>query len=141
MALPHENLVAYQRADDLYIEVHRLTHQRFPKHEKYELGSQTRRAAFSVPANIVEGIAREHAGEKLRFLNISLASLRELGYALHAAMRLGYIDAATLATFEQKMSYIAAPLYGLIRRERAKKLAINGGSVVIAFLAMSQLVG
>ena len=121
MALPHENLVAFQRADDLFIEVHRLTYQQFPASERYELGSQMRRAAFSIPANIVEGIAREHAAEKVRFLNISLGSLRELGYGLRAATRLGYIDAATLATYEQKVSFIAAPLLGLIRRERAKK--------------------
>jgi four helix bundle protein len=135
MALPHENLVAYQRADDLFIEVHRLTYQRFPKSEQYELGSQTRRAAFSVPANIVEGIARDHAGDKLKFFNISVASLRELGYCLHAATRLGYLDEPTFAAFEKKLSYIAAPLHGLIRRERGKKLAMGVGSAVIAFLA------
>ena len=80
MALPHENLVAYQRADDLFVEVHRLTHERFPENEQYELGSHMRRAAFSIPANILEGIARDHAGDKLKFFNLSVASLRELGY-------------------------------------------------------------
>jgi four helix bundle protein len=128
MSLPHENLVAYQRADDLFVEVHRLTRERFPKIEQYELGSQLRRAAFSVPANIVEGIAREHAGDKLKFFNISAASLRELGYGLHTATRLGYIDAATFAAFEKKLSFIAAPLYGLIRRERGKKVPIHAES-------------
>ena len=121
MALPHENLVAYQRADDLFVDVHRLTHERFPESEQYELGAQMRRAAFAIPANIVEGIARDHAGDKLKFFNISVASLRELGYGLHAAARLGYIDVATFERFERKLSYIAAPLYGLIRRERGKK--------------------
>ena len=57
MSLPHENLVAWQRADDLFIAIHRLTHQRFPVSERYELGSQLRRAAWSIPANLVEGIA------------------------------------------------------------------------------------
>jgi four helix bundle protein len=122
MALPHENLVAWQRADDLFVEIHRLTHQQLPTFERYELASQMRRAAFSVPSNIAEGIAREHPGDKLKFFNISVSSLRELGYGLHACMRLGYIDYATLATFEKKLSYIASPLHGLIRRERAKKV-------------------
>ena len=121
MTLPHQNLVAWQRADDLFIQIHRLTHQRLPRSEQYELGSQLRRAAHSVPSNIVEGIAREHARDKIRFFNISLASLRELGYSLHACVRLGYLEPASLAEFEQKMSYIAAPLHGLIRRERGKK--------------------
>jgi four helix bundle protein len=58
MALAYKKLVVWQRADDLFIEIHRLTHQLFPSFERYELGSQLRRAAYSVPANIVEGSAR-----------------------------------------------------------------------------------
>jgi four helix bundle protein len=116
MALQHHNLVAWQRADDLFIEVHRLTHQRFPAHERYELGSQLRRAAYSVPANIVEGTAREHDREKCRFFNIAAASLRELEYGLHASNRLGYIDKTALAEFEHKLGFIGAPLRGLIAR-------------------------
>jgi four helix bundle protein len=135
MSVPHENLVAYQRADDLFVEVHRLTHQRFPRSERYELGAQMRRAAFAVPANIVEGIAREHAGDKLKFFNVAVSSLRELGYGLHTATRLGYIDNAMFAEFEKKLSYIAAPLHGLIRRERAKRPPITSGPVAVAILA------
>ena len=139
MSLPHENLVVYQRADDLFIEVHRLTHQHFPGSERYELGGQMRRAAFSIPANIVEGIAREHAGDKLRFFNIAVSSLRELGYGLHAATRLGYLDTATFTEYEKKLSYIAAPLHGLIRRERSKKAATEAGSAVMAIFALGHL--
>jgi four helix bundle protein len=139
MRLAHHNLVAWQRADDLFIEIHRLTHQRFPVCERYELGAQLRRAAYSVPANLVEGIAREHDREKLRFFNIASASLSELGYGLHASKRLGYIDAATYADLEQKLRYIGAPLRGLIAKSRVKKAAIQGASVVFAVLAMSKL--
>jgi 23S rRNA-intervening sequence protein len=55
--LRHHTLVAWQRADDLFIEVHQLTLKSFPSYEKYELGSQMRRAAFSIAVNIVEGCA------------------------------------------------------------------------------------
>jgi hypothetical protein len=48
MPLRHHTLVAWQRADDLFIEVHQLTLKSFPSFEKYELGSQVRRAAFSI---------------------------------------------------------------------------------------------
>jgi four helix bundle protein len=137
MALPHENLVAFQRADNLFIEVHHLTYERFPRSERYELGSQMRRAAFSVAANIVEGVAREHPGDTIKFLNISVSSLRELGYGLHAATRLGYLDPAALAAFEQKTSYIAAPLFGLIRRERRKRVALKALPVLFAIFALS----
>ena len=123
MTLPHQNLVAWQRADDLDIEVHQLTLQRFPAHERYELGSQVRRAAYSVPANVVEGTARESGREKIRFFNVAASSLRELGYGLHAAMRLGYISPDDLANFEQKLQFIGAPLQGLIRKHRTLQVA------------------
>lgn len=134
MPLAHQNLVVWQRADDLFIEVHHLTHQRFPAHERYELGSQLRRAAYSVPANIVEGIARESRRDTIRFLNIAGASLNELGYGLHAAMRLGYIDAAKQQALEEKLAMIAAPLRGLIRRHRMRG-ALQGSAVLLGALA------
>ena len=125
MALAHHNLVAWQRADDLFIEVHRLTLQRFPAHERFELGAQMRRAAFSVPANIVEGIARQTRRDTIRFLNIASASLSELGYGLHVARRLGYLTDAEYEDLEQKVRYIAAPLHGLIKRHRVEGALIG----------------
>ena len=139
MTLPHQNLVAWQRADDLFIEVHQLTLQRFPAHERYELGSQVRRAAYSVPANIVEGSARQHPRDKSTFFNIAAASLRELGYGLHASRRLGYINDAELATFEHKLQYIGAPLQGLIRKNRFQRLATHAVFLVIAVTTVATL--
>ncbi len=92
MSLPHHKLVAWRRADDLYLAVRRLTLERFPDHERFELGRQLRRAAYSVPANLVEGSAHRHLRDGLNFFNIASFSLAEVGYGLHAARRLGYID-------------------------------------------------
>jgi four helix bundle protein len=123
MALDYKKLVVWQRADDLFIEVHRLTHQRFPVEERYELGQQMRRAAFSVPANIVEGNARRTSGDRLRFFNIASASLTELTYGLHAARRLGYIGDTEAGRLEALARSVSAPLYGLIRRQMAGPLS------------------
>ena len=118
MSLPHEHLVAWQSADDLFIVMHRLTHQRFPRFERFELGQQMRRAAWSVPANIVEGIARGSGLDSIRFFKISRASLSELGYGLHASRRLGYITEAELAIYQQRLGAVGGPLQGLIKRRR-----------------------
>ena len=120
MSLPHHKLVAWQRADNLFIEVHGLTLQCFPNDERYELGRQVRRSAYSVPANIVEGNARDTCREKLRFFNIASASLNETGYGLHAARRLGYIGDSEYDRLEAQVKAVAAPLNGLIRTMRAK---------------------
>jgi four helix bundle protein len=88
-AVPHHTLVAWQRADDLFIKLHVLTTKRFPAVERFELGKQLRRAAYSVPANIVEGFARRHRRDRLNFLNIAEGSLSEVRYCIHVANRLG----------------------------------------------------
>jgi four helix bundle protein len=118
MSLPHHNLVVWQRADDLFIETHKLTHKRFPIEEKYELSAQLRRAAYSVPANIVEGTQREHPKESLHFCSIASASLAEVGYGLHASHRLGYLSTDDYEQFELKIRQIAAPLKGLMATYR-----------------------
>lgn len=111
----HHTLVAWQRADDLFISLHKLAKESFPSDERYELSSQLRRAAYSVAANIVEGVARQHDRERLQFLNISWGSLAEVGYCLHVARRLGYITSAAYEKLELEVRRVGAPLSGLIK--------------------------
>ena len=66
-------------ADELAVLIYDVTRD-FPKSEIYGLTSQMRRAAVSVPSNIVEGCARESQAEYVRFLDIAFGSLRELSY-------------------------------------------------------------
>ena len=115
MPLRHHSLIAWQRADDLFITLHQLSLKQFPAYERFELGGQMRRAAFSVPANIVEGCARRHRRDRLHFLNIAESSLAEAGYCLHVAKRLGYITQAIFNELEEQVRGVAAPLVGLIR--------------------------
>ncbi len=116
--LKHHTLIAWQRADDLFIEIHQLTQKSLPREERYELSSQLRRAAYSVPANIVEGYARQFRKEKFHFLSIASASLAEVGYGLHAARRLGYLTPAQYGVLELQVRQVAAPLNGLMDRFR-----------------------
>jgi four helix bundle protein len=120
----HEQLIAWQRADDLFIRVHQLAASRLPASERYELGSQLRRAAYSVPANIVEGFARRSFKERAHFLNIAEASLAEVGYCLHVARRLAYLGESEYAELEREVRATAAPLVGLLRAVRAEKVPV-----------------
>jgi four helix bundle protein len=120
MALRHHSLIAWERADDLFIRLHQLSLKAFPAIERFELASQLRRAAFSVAVNIVEGFARTQGKGRLNFLNISQSSLAEVGYCVHVAQRLGYLTEAEAVELEIEIKRVGAPLAGLIRSERSQ---------------------
>lgn len=54
----HTKIEAWKLADDLTVSVYERARS-FPREEMYALTSQLRRAAYSVPASIVEGASRE----------------------------------------------------------------------------------
>jgi four helix bundle protein len=121
--LRHESLVAWQRADDLFIELHQLA-LALPAHERFELGSQMRRAGYSVAANIVEGMSRRYRRARLHFLNIAEGSLAEASYCVHVAARLGYITQASREELDAHLKAAGAPLIGLIRSTRLMPLVV-----------------
>jgi len=113
----HTKLKAFVLADEVALLVYRVT-AGFPKEELYGLTSQIRRAAVSVPSNIVEGCARESQGDYLRFLGIAFGSLRELRYQLGLSERLGFLGSNDLSMVEPKVIETEKVLNGLIRTLR-----------------------
>lgn len=75
--MSYRNQFIWKRAVQLAIHSYKFT-QSFPKHELYGLTSQIRRASVSVASNIAEGYGRQSRQEYIKFLYISLGSLREL---------------------------------------------------------------
>jgi four helix bundle protein len=86
----YKNLIVWQKADELALKVYRLS-ERFPKHELFGITSQLRRAALSIPTNIVEGYNRKSKRELHRFIDIALGSLAETEYLIDFSKKLGYI--------------------------------------------------
>lgn len=73
----HRKLQIYQEAHRLAIEIHNLT-LNLPSFERFEEGSQIRRSAKSVAANIVEGYAlRKYKNEFVHFLFRAYGSCEE----------------------------------------------------------------
>lgn len=87
----HRDLIVWQKAMDLAVEVYRLA-AKFPPTETYRLVSQVTRAAASVPANIAEGHARGTSRDYSNFLSIAKGSLMETETFLTLAVRLGYLS-------------------------------------------------
>jgi four helix bundle protein len=124
MSRDHRNLKAFQLADDLVMVVYRST-RTFPTEEKFGLVSQMRRAAVSVPANIVEGCARPSQRDFVHFLTISHASLRELGYYVDLSHRLGYLSNENKTNLLGLHDESSRVLAGLIRSLNTPKQQLH----------------
>ncbi len=87
----YKKLYVWQKADELAYQVY-LASKSFPSDELFGITSQLRRAALSIPANIVEGMGRQGKQETRQFMNIALGSLAETEYLLEFCSRLKYLD-------------------------------------------------
>ena len=118
---PYEKLHSWRECHQLALAVYGTT-RAFPADERYGLTSQLRRAAFSAAANIVEGSSRRTAREFRRFLDIALASLSEVGYALRFAHEAGLLSAADwgpLNDQQNRARFLTWRLYLAIKKRSA----------------------
>jgi four helix bundle protein len=114
MIRDYKKIVAWQKAHALTLDIYLLT-KAFPADERFAMTSQLRRAAYSVPANIAEGSGRDSNRDYLRFLYMSLASLKETEYFLLLARDLGYISSVQFTDATQSVNSAFAVLQGLIK--------------------------
>ena len=110
----HTKLKAFQFADEAALLVYQVT-RKFPKEELYGLTSQIRRAAVSVPSNIVEGCARSTIAEYRRFLEIAFGSAREYHYQISLAHRIGCMDLDDFHLLDSKCEQLEKVLGSLLR--------------------------
>jgi four helix bundle protein len=109
-----KDLEVWKKAHSLVLEIYKLT-VRFPKDEKYGIIDQLRRAAYSVPANIVEGQSRNTTKEYLSFLYNARGSVEEVRYFLLLSTDLGYINNDIHQKFESEYEIVSKMLNGLIK--------------------------
>ena len=115
---PFERLEAWKVSHELALAVYRAT-ESFPRQELYGLTSQARRAALSIPTNLVEGSAKRGPAELRRFFDISLGSLAELAYLLIFARDRGVLTRegwAELETLRKRSAFLVWRLYDSLRK-------------------------
>jgi len=119
MSRDHRKLDAFNLADEMTVRVYLATRE-FPAAETYGLRSQVRRAAVSVPTNIVEGCARESRRDYARFLEVAFSSTREVIYLVDLAGRLEMVDKKKAADLTLFCGRVAAALAALIKVNRPR---------------------
>ena len=118
--MPHyRNLRAWQLGRQLAIDS-RLFIKRLPSDERFALGDQWRRAAYSVPLNIAEGASRKGAAEFRRHLDIARGSLHEIETIFDLAIGQGYFSTEELEGLGQIRAECARTVWGLIKSLRSR---------------------
>src|ERR1700742_2852392 len=108
----------WQRAHELNLFVYQNILSKFPKSETYDLLSQTKRASYSIPLNIVEGSGRFTDRDFSHFLDMALGSAHELEYCLLLCKDLNYLEQELFTQSNQIVNEVKAMLIGLIKTLR-----------------------
>ena len=99
------------------VEIRKLSMQivrKLPAEEKYDLGSQLKRAARSITANIAEGYGRFHFQENIQFCRISRGSAYETIDHLLVANEENYISQTELDNAKELINKFLRILNGYI---------------------------
>lgn len=120
MSRDPNKLKVFDLADELVVEVYRAT-RGFPVEERYGLQAQLRRAAVSVPTNIVEGCARNSEKDYLHFVDVAIASASEVRYLLRLSGRLGILQKASEEALVRRYDDLIRSLQRLLSSLRNPK--------------------
>lgn len=126
---PYKEYKIWQLSHDLTLAVYEASKD-FPTEERFALTSQIRRAAYSIPFNIVEGSARGDR-EFHQFLRVSLASAAELDCGLLLSRDLGYLPDQKFAEFTERIANLKPMIVRFMQRLDAdvtpsRRLRANG---------------
>jgi four helix bundle protein len=115
MRQEYKDLIVWQRAMELVVEVYALT-AKFPSDEKYNLASQMKRAAVSIPSNIAEGKLRGYDQDYQRFLSHAFGSGGELETQLEVVKRLPHLAHIDTSAPEALLSEVMKMLNTLLSK-------------------------
>lgn len=109
-----EDLDVFKLSHEMALAIYKIT-KNFPDEERFGLISQMRKAAYSVPMNLVEGANRLNKKEYRQFVGIAKGSASEVKYQLMLAKDLGYIDGDAYQNVRSNYERIGQMLTGLAK--------------------------
>ena len=117
----YKNYKVWSESHELVKFIYKQITPHLPRDEKYELVSQMKRAAYSIPFNIVEGCGRHSDKDFSHFLDISLGSAHELEYCILLIKDLDFLKVEQFIILNRKVNAIKAMLINLIKSIRESK--------------------
>lgn len=120
----YKELKVWQKAQAVALECHRAM-QKIRGPDNASMRSQIVRAAFSIPANIVEGNGVQTPKEYGRYVRIALNSSNELEYHLGTARDLGLINKSQALNMITNVIEVRKMLHGLLRYLTSHSIASN----------------
>jgi len=104
-----EDLDVFKLSHALTLEVFEIT-EGFPEEERFGLTSQMRRAAYSIPMNLMEGAHRLGSKEYRQFVGIARGSTGEIKYQLLLIKDLRYISDNGYSNLSQRYERVSQML-------------------------------
>lgn len=111
----YKNLKVWELSHKFALDIYEIT-SKYPEEESWNLVTQMRTSASSVPSKIAEGCAYTTAQDFARFLQIALGSVNKIEYQIILSADLGYITNEKKAELEQKIRTIKQLLTVLIEK-------------------------
>ncbi|NOZ60393.1 MAG: four helix bundle protein [Calditrichaeota bacterium] len=111
------NYDVFKLSHEMVLKIYEVT-KSFPKEERYGLTSQLRRAAYSIPMNLIEGGAKNSEGEFRRFVDIAVGSCAEVEYQLELCFDLKYLSESLFRPLGANYSSIGKMLNRLYQKLR-----------------------
>jgi four helix bundle protein len=119
-----EDLEVYKVAREFRKTMYAVN-RRLPDLEKYELGSQIRRASVSLTNNMAEGHGRFHYPDQIRFFLHSRGSLEELIDDLNVCLDEKYLPGEEVARLKEQARSVLILINGYLRYLRSRSSSIR----------------
>jgi four helix bundle protein len=119
-----EDLQVYKAAREFRKAMYAVN-RRLPDFEKYELGSQIRRASVSLTNNMAEGHGRFHYPDQIRFFLHSRGSVEELVDDLNICLDENYLSSDEVAKLKEQACGVLILINGYLRYLRSRSSTVR----------------
>jgi len=105
-----ENLEVWQRSKNMSVQIYLAT----KSIQDYGYRDQLSRSGLSVPSNIAEGLERISDKEKVRFLDVVIASAAEVKTQIIIGAEINYLEFQQVSTWITELEIIGKMISSLI---------------------------